>query len=1119
MPDASVNLGMTVTANISQAMQQMKRLSSGARGTTGSAAGGGGGGTTQESTRQTGALDRQQRSLAGVAARTEHLRLARQALMAGTLKSTLTERAREMMLQRLYAAQNKAVSLERDRRNAVELGNTTEARSIGVGVAHQRQLVAYSHALLKNIDARAVAGQKEGQLRVTAKQQMDKEFAAKEQAVVKEGQLRIRAKQQMDGELAAKEQVMVKEGQLRIKARQEMVKDFAAREQEVVKGGQLRIRARQEMVKDFATRKQVMVKDGQLRIKARQEMVKDFAARKQVTIKEAQLRIKARQEMVKDFAVRERAERKMVALHARAMEEYAKASKKMSIAGVARGGLAILGGMAKGARNVVVGFMHIYWAGLSIMYAVRNIVRPFTDLVRGMVTGFQRVLGYAKQLIGSLINISAEIEMLELRMRGLFGGAAGSGMMKWAMDTAVGLRFVWTDIANAMLKVQALGVEFLPKLGPDAVERVMPGIMDLAAMFGQSVEDAGAAVMKASTGFFMSLRRTYGIMPQQVVNYGGVAGPGGTLVGKTPEQQAQNLVAILNLIQARYGGMAKATSNTYKAVVDDMSDLWARFGKELKDIGFLRPITDALIMVRDAIMRITSTGERELSPMAQRIAAQFTQWSKRLRPVFMWFAERIEPMLSIISDWLGRIGDKFDVWYKKVDGIQGIMMTVMEFIIDHAPAAIGVFRTYLSLILTIGGAVLTVLQGAVEAAREVASAMGDVEKTEMFGRAAEAAEKAKDAIESIGERVGGPLRAMEEKVAKAGAWRRYYREHEATREEALGAAGRVMLSSGDVQGPPGYTYAPAGMPLGAGGAVLPTTETPLQRRNRESLEAAKKVGGVPSPEEDAAENTAKGFFTRIGCFFTRIWGFVSGIGRAIENLWKSSNIWKVVITYFSLTLLFKLVLAKQAITEGIMGVIKFAGRLKKLVLSASDFVGKLGGKLRPIWDTIKGFFTGGGPRTGSSAVAKEMAARELASRQAVAGSRAAEVIEGLGPRTGGILTRLLGPEILLAERLMRGAIGIGRDVGVGVGAREAERRQGYPLTPHQRKAIGWGPAVPPMRVPTLGERVGATGGGVPPSTDVYFHVSTPPGLDIEYGQGTHPGGGKASRRVQQSGLY
>jgi len=665
MPDANVNLGLTVTANISDALKQMQRLSDQTRGAFRR-------GAPAPTEEPTGALDRQARSLAGVVARTERLRHARRALSAGTRTVTLTERGREAVLRRLHIATDRAVVLERRRRQAVEAGNAEVARAASIGRSYQRQLIALYHTMLKVADVQ----------------------------------------------------------------------------------------------------------------------------------------------------------------------------KRIGIAGVARGGLAFFGGIARGARTVVTSFMHVYWAALSIFYAIRNIIRPFTDLVRTMVAGFQRVLGYAKQLVSSLIDISAEIEMLELRMRGLFGGAEGSRMMRWAMDTAVGLRFVWTDIANAMLKVQALGAEFLPRLGPNAIERIMPGIMDLAAMFGQSVEDAGAAVMKASTGFFMSLRRTYGIMPGAVIKYGGVAGPRGTLMGKTPEQQAKNLVAILRLIEDRYGGMAKATSKTFKALMDDMADLWARFGKELKDIGFLRPMTDALTVVRDTIMRTTSTGERELSPLAKRIAIQFTQWSERLRPVYMWFAERIEPMLLLVSNWLDRIGNAFDKWYEKVGGIEGIMMTVMEIIIDHAPAAIGIFRTYLSLILTIGNAVLTILQGTLEVARDIAAVARDVEKTEMFGRAAEAAEKAKGAIESIGERVGEPLKAAEERAAKAGAWRRYYREQGATREEALRAAGQVMFGPETIQGPPGYTYTPAGMPIGAGGAIPPKGETPLQRRNREAMERAQKPAGV-----------------------------------------------------------------------------------------------------------------------------------------------------------------------------------------------------------------------------------------------------------------------------------
>jgi len=736
MADADVTLGLKVTADISEATRMLEGL----RGKAGSIGGAGGIGGTRDVS-GVGATSAARRGISEMAVEVTRLNESRRNLQARNLTVIQSEKSL-------------ATAYERLRKRSSEV---TQAEQL------------YQDAL------KIRAG-------------LTKESTQAERNAAAETVRRAKAEKELAVARAQYTRAEVRQGEKVVAQRK---KELERKKEMEQKEGQMIARAKQEMMRDLARREAIEQKKGQMIARAKQEMERDFARRRALRAREL------------------REEQRMLALHIRALKEYAKARMSMGVQGVARN---ILGGIGRvyGKIQGMFSFgLRTYWVFLSIMYAIRNIIRPFTRMVETMVEGFRKIIGLAVQFVKSVVNAASEMEILEKRMGALFGmgmGAEGRKMMgedalQYAMNMSVGIKAVWTDIAEAMIKGWALGSEIIPKAFPEkGIKGVIPAALDLAAVFGRTAEEAAEAIMKGATGWFRSLRASFGILPSQVLRYGGVPGRRpGTLAGAEagPEAHARNLLAIISLIEDRYGGMARAMAYTFAAALADVQDMWAHFAYALQRRGFLKPLADAIFKVRDRFFELTEEGYKlKKEGILDYIAWQFTQWSERLRPVWNWLADRVEPILIVVSGWLDKIGIAFDEWYARSGGIEGIMTKVMGVVVDWAPHVIAFFRTYLQLVLSLGDALLWVFEQALYMAMAAAALLGKPKAVKAIGAAYTAViATKKEALPWLMEKeeaIGG---GIQERVTISAAARQDVLARGGTAEQSLQAAQAVLLNS------------------------------------------------------------------------------------------------------------------------------------------------------------------------------------------------------------------------------------------------------------------------------------------------------------------------------------
>ncbi len=330
----------------------------------------------------------------------------------------------------------------------------------------------------------------------------------------------------------------------------------------------------------------------------------------------------------------------------------------------------------------------LYVLFTAALWSLMNLLRPLRNMFRAAQQVFMRAVGWARQIGSALVGSLAEIQSLEGRMNVFFGERTGEAV-HYAVNQALGKPFEWTTISEGMMKAMAMGVD---KFGSEALPQVMDVAMDVAAAFGRPVADASMAIMQATVGNWQRMIRSFGFRPGEAVAYGALAhGDGEQLISTTLEDQARNLKAILAMMTDRVGGAADALNMTWKAMIEDMKDIWTSFALFLYESGMLRPFLQLLGSIRANFVALREAGALRI--WAQQLATAFG-W---IREPLEWIGDRLPGVALAVVTFFRIAGERVGRAYRDWGGFSGILEKVREHLQRALPRALEILASYLEV--------------------------------------------------------------------------------------------------------------------------------------------------------------------------------------------------------------------------------------------------------------------------------------------------------------------------------------------------------------------------------------------------------------------------------------
>lgn len=117
-------------------------------------------------------------------------------------------------------------------------------------------------------------------------------------------------------------------------------------------------------------------------------------------------------------------------------------------------------------------------------------------------------------------------------------------------------------------------------------QEILPKVADLAAGMGMSVEEAARVVGKALSGSregLESLRNTYGVSTQKLIEHGAAMNKQGSIALETTEDLGKMKKALLEIIDTDFAGAIERQSQTYEGAISNLEDEVANVSAAIGD--------------------------------------------------------------------------------------------------------------------------------------------------------------------------------------------------------------------------------------------------------------------------------------------------------------------------------------------------------------------------------------------------------------------------------------------------------------------------------------------------------------------------------------------------------
>jgi hypothetical protein len=154
----------------------------------------------------------------------------------------------------------------------------------------------------------------------------------------------------------------------------------------------------------------------------------------------------------------------------------------------------------------------------------------------------------------SIIESNAQLEILDIRLRQIMKGDGGIASLRQAIiDLTVFTPFIIRDLVQATVSLKAFGLN---------AKRYLQPVADWAVAIGRNIEDMSVAFAKIAAGSPRTalLLTTRGIRADEF---------------KREAAKVQDkALALANIIERRYGEMARAVARSFEGFVSNIKDAW-----------------------------------------------------------------------------------------------------------------------------------------------------------------------------------------------------------------------------------------------------------------------------------------------------------------------------------------------------------------------------------------------------------------------------------------------------------------------------------------------------------------------------------------------------------------
>ena len=200
------------------------------------------------------------------------------------------------------------------------------------------------------------------------------------------------------------------------------------------------------------------------------------------------------------------------------------------------------------------GITRYWWIIVGFTMTIQRFIKPAEDGLRIILQLAERGARALIALGQQLMERAGLMESLQARAAAVYGGeAGGQRVLGFAVDVALRLPQTIDDITQALIRLQATGVNAVAGMG-----LAFKASTDLAIIFKKNIDDAARVLQQWYAGYSTPAARTFGITPQAVVPYGAHLKKGGVGLETTSmEKRADNLMALIRYIEARYSRAAE----------------------------------------------------------------------------------------------------------------------------------------------------------------------------------------------------------------------------------------------------------------------------------------------------------------------------------------------------------------------------------------------------------------------------------------------------------------------------------------------------------------------------------------------------------------------------------
>ncbi|MGF7163264.1 phage tail tape-measure protein, partial [Rhodoligotrophos appendicifer] len=284
----------------------------------------------------------------------------------------------------------------------------------------------------------------------------------------------------------------------------------------------------------------------------------------------------------------------------------------------------------------------------------------------GVVGGFRNLGGAVANVVGRIgialgamgylfknqfVDTAAEFETFRTVLETIEGSSsAASKSMAWISDFAAKTPYELAQVTEAFVKLRAYGM--------DPTDGLLTTLGDTASAMGKPLMSAVEAIADAMTGENERLKE-FGIRATKSgdkITYEYMQN-GKTMTASAKASSREQILAVLSaILNPKYAGAMDKQSRTWKGMISNLSDQWARFTNMTMDAGlfdFLRKKLEGLLA---AVNRMADNGS--LQEWAERLGGAFTRAFTtiadavpRIATVVQDVAKRMQPLADMVGGW------------------------------------------------------------------------------------------------------------------------------------------------------------------------------------------------------------------------------------------------------------------------------------------------------------------------------------------------------------------------------------------------------------------------------------------------------------------------------------